>query len=296
VPWLINAAQVDKFRKSQKNVVVLDASWHLPADGRDAYGEFLQQHIAGARFFDLNAFFDANNPLPNMLLHDKEKIAAQLTALGITNEHKIIFYDNSDLHTSCRALWMLKVFGHNPFQLYILDGGYKTWERYGGKLETGEVRVMPSRSNYSVNYQSQLIYSLDQMKQNLITPTAQVVDMRHPVRFAGGKEHRSHLRSGHIPDSYCFPYFTMFETDGKFKPLEKIRKQLMGIGVELTQPIVTTCGSAMTACILNFVLDLLDITPQQAVYDGSWSEWGFDGLYAGETSLLARPVVTSLET
>ena len=293
MPWLINAAQLDKFRKNQKNVIVFDASWYLPADGRNAKEEYAQSHVTGARFCDLNEFHDAGTPLPNMLLRDEHSIAEKLGALGITNEHKIIFYDKSNLHTSCRALWMMKVFGHNPNLLYVVDGGFSAWEKYGGKIETGESRAV-SPKKYTVTYEAHFVRALVQMKANLHNALEQIVDLRHPVRYAGGKEHRPGLRSGHIPGSFCFPYTTMFEADGRFKPIEKIRKQLTGIGVELSQPIVTMCGSGMTAAILNFVLDLMQQEPN-ALYDGSWSEWGAAELYAGETSLAERPVITSLD-
>lgn len=293
MPWLINSAQLDKFRKSQKNVIVLDASWHLPEENRNAYDEFLLQHIAGARFLDLNSFHDKQTSLPNMLTRDEKVIADNLGALGITNDHKIIIYDNSKLHTSCRALWMFKAFGHNPFQLYILDGGYDAWVKDGGKIEPGEPRQTAAKT-YTVKFDSQLIRTLSQMKENVRLPKEQVIDTRHPVRFAGGPERRPGLRAGHIPGSFCFPYFTMFEADGSWKSIDKIRKQLTGLGVDLKYPIVSTCGSAITATILDFVLDLMEQS-QHAVYDGSWCEWGANTLYPGETSLEERPVVTSLE-
>lgn len=293
MPWLINSAQLDKFRKSQKNVTILDASWHLPTETRHAKEEFLASHIPSARFLDLNDFHDSHTTLLNMLLRDEKLIGEKIGELGITSEHKIIFYDKSDLHSSCRALWMFKTFGHNPNQLYILDGGYDAWLKYGGKIETGEPR-QHSAKPYTVNYEAHLIRTLVQMKTNLHHPTEQVVDVRHPVRYAGGPEARMGLRSGHIPGSFSFPYFTMFETDGRWKPIEKIRKQLTGIGVELNAPIVTTCGSGMTAAILNFALDLMNQT-QQSLYDGSWTEWGCDQPYPGEVSINERPVETSLE-
>lgn len=293
MPWLINAAQLDKFRKNQKNVVVLDASWHLPEEGRDAKTEFAQSHIVGARFLDLNEFHDAHASLPNMLVRDEKIISEKVGALGITNDHKIIFYDNSKLHTSCRALWMFKVFGHNPNQLYILDGGFEAWEKYGGKIESGEQRNVAVKS-YTVNFQAHLIRTLVQMKTNLHHPIEQVVDVRHPVRYAGGPEVRPHMRSGHIPRSFCFPYFSLFESDGRWKPIEKIRKQLTALGIELNLPIVTTCGSGITSATLNFALDLMNQT-QHSLYDGSWSEWGTDTLYPGEANVSERPVVTSLE-
>lgn len=290
--WLINAAQLDKFRKNQKNIIILDASWYLPTDSRDAKNEFLNKHIVGARFIDLDLFHDNFAQTPNMLLRDEITIQNQLSALGITNDHKIIFYDNSPLHTSCRALWMLKVFGHNPNLLYILDGNIDTWQQYGGKTEIGESRV--GTKPYIVHYQTRIIRSLQQMKSNYKHPLEQVVDVRHPVRYAGGSEPRVGIRAGHIPGSYSFPYFTMFESDGRWKPIERIRKQLISIGLSLDFPIITMCGSGMTAAILNFALDLLDYSPQ-ALYDGSWAEWGAEQLYVGEESLAERPVVTCID-
>jgi len=205
----------------------------------------------------------------------------------------IIFYDNSNYHSSCRALWMFKVFGHNPNQLYILDGGLDAWEKFGGKVESGEPRNLTTKT-YTVDYQAHLIRTLVQMKTNLHHPKEQVVDMRHAVRYAGGKEVRVNMRSGHIPGSICFPYTTMFEADGRWKPIEKIRKQISGVGTDLIHPIITTCGSGVTSAVLNFALDLMNIN-DHSLYDGSWAEWGSDRLFPGEESLNERPVVTSLE-
>lgn len=291
MPYLINVAQLDKFRKGQKNVIILDVTCRIPADSGNARQEYLERHIQDARFLDLHEFTDSSNPIPNMLLRDDQTISDKLGALGITNEHKVIFYDNSKMHTSCRALWMFKVFGHNPNLLYIFDGNTDSWQKYGGKIESGEPRPI-NKKEYAVNFQPQYVRTLVQMKTNLHHPAEQVVDVRHPGRYAGGPESRPGLRSGHIPGSFCFPFFTMFETDGRWKPIEKIRKQLVGIGVDLHYPIVTTCGSGTTAPILNFVLDLMGME-NNALYDGSWSEWGAEQLYPGEENLNERPVDTS---
>ncbi|OGT42230.1 MAG: hypothetical protein A3F42_01330 [Gammaproteobacteria bacterium RIFCSPHIGHO2_12_FULL_37_34] len=291
--WLINAAQLDKFRKNQKNVLIVDASWHLPNENRHPKEEFIAKHIVGARFLDLDMFHDKENVLPNMLIRDENHISQKMCELGITNEQKIIFYDQSNLHTSCRAIWMFKVFGYNPNQLYLLDGGFKTWEMYGGKTETGDTRNSVSKS-CTINFESRFIRTLMQMKNNLHHPTEQVIDMRHAVRFAGGLEPRVGVRSGHIPGSFSFPYSTLFEPDGRFKPLEKIRKQITGMGIDLAYPVVTMCGSGVTASILNFVLDMLN-HDQHALYDGSWSEWGASQLYVSEHSLEERPVIRSVD-
>lgn len=291
--WLINASQLDKFRKGQKNVTILDATWHLSAENRDAEAEFLTKHISGARFFDLNLFHDQATTLPNMLIRDEQLISEKIGALGITNEHKIIIYDNSSHHTSCRALWMFKVFGHLPNQLYLLDGGLDAWERFGGKVDAGASRPITAKT-YKVDFQAHFIRTLFQMKTNLHHPTEQVVDARHPVRYAGGKEPRPGLRQGHLPGSFCFPYFSMFEADGRWKPIEKIRRQLTGIGIDLNCPIISTCGSGMTAAVLDVALDLMNHN-DHSLYDGSWSEWGVETLYPGEESINERPVVSSLD-
>lgn len=284
MPWLINSAQLDKFRKNQRNVAI------ITMDDRE---KFLSTHIPGARFLDLAVFNDAAASLPKMLSTDTALISEAVRALGITNDSKIIFYDDSEHHLSCRALWMFKVFGHNPNQLYILDGGLQAWEKFGGKIETGEPKNSIAKS-YQVQYQSHLIRTLADMKNNLANPTEQVIDMRHPIRYAGGQETNPELRQGHMPGSFSFPYMTMFESNQQWKPIEKIRKQLTGIGIDLSYPIVTTCGSGTTAAILNFALDLLGHA-QHSLYDGSWSEWGANKIYPGESSIEERPVVTSLD-
>ena len=293
MPWLISPAQLDKFRKNQKNVLIFDASWHLPTENRLPHEEFATKHIVGARFFDLELFHENQNPLPNMLVRDINYIQQKMSELGISNDQKIIFYDQSDLHSSCRAVWMFKVFGYNPNQLYILDGGLRAWEMYGGKIESGESKTSTNKS-CTINFESHFVRTLIQMKNNLSHPAEQVVDMRHAVRFAGGPEIRKGIRSGHIPGSFSFPYTTMFELDGRFKPLERIRKQITGIGVDLSYPIVTMCGSGITASILNFVLDIMNHN-QHALYDGSWAEWGAEQLFTGERSLDERPLIRSVD-
>ncbi|OGT45053.1 MAG: hypothetical protein A3E83_08805 [Gammaproteobacteria bacterium RIFCSPHIGHO2_12_FULL_41_20] len=293
MPWLINTAQLEKFRKYQKNVVILDATFYVFEHDKNARQAFLDKHIIGARFFDIDTFCDPHSTLPHMLTQDETLISEKLGALGITNDHRIIFYDNSPYHSSCRALWMLKVFGHSLDHLYIFDGNLDSWEKQGGKVELAEPRITPK--HYTVHYQRQFVRSLVQIKANLQQPHEQIIDMRSAVRYAGGAEPRPHMRVGHIPGSFSFPFVTMFEASGRLKPMDKVRSQLEGIGVDLRSPIVCTCGSAITAPILDFVLDLLGVSQPHAVYDGSWAEWGATQLYEGETSLQERPVQTSTE-
>ena len=182
--------------------------------------------------------------------------------------------------------------GHANSHLYILDGNLTTWKRYGGKVEKG----MPSNigmKNYLIEFQGHLVRSLLQMKANLHHPQEQVVDMRSPMRYAGGAEHRSGLRCGHLPGSFSFPYLAMFDNKGAWKPIDKIKRALVGIGVGMEYPIISMCGSGMSAAILDFALDLMN-HENHSLYDGSWCEWGADKLFEGEVSLEERPVVTSL--
>jgi thiosulfate/3-mercaptopyruvate sulfurtransferase len=290
--WLINAQQLDKFRKNQKSLIILDASWVLPSDERNAKTEFADKHIPGAQFFDITALNDPNTDLPNLVSRDENFLNETLSAMGIRNDYKIIFYDNSHLHTACRALWMFKCFGHNTNLLYILDGGLNAWVSSGGKVETGE--VTPSAKQYAVNLQSVYLRTLEQMKTNLKNPTEQVVDLRHPVRFCGGPEARAGLRSGHIPGSFSFPYFSFFEKDGTFISQDRVRRKFVDVVIDYHRPIVTTCGSGMTAPILDFLLDIMG-HEQHAVYNASWNEWGAEKLYVGENNLAERPIETCLE-
>ncbi len=292
MPWLVNAAQLDKFRKSQKSFLILDASWHHPSDNRDAKQEFLNQHIVDAQFFDLTDFVDPTATVPNQLILDEKSISEKLSALGLRNDFKIFIYDNSSVHSACRVLWMLKMFGHNPNLLYILDGGFKAWENMGGKMIAGPAAV--SSRQYTATIQPQYLRTLEQIKNNCHHPVEQIIDVRHPVRFCGGKEGRSGVRAGHIPGSFSFPYFTMLEKDGTLRTLDKIRRQMSDVSISLDHPIIASCGSGMTAPILSFVLDLMG-HENHAVYDGSWSEWGAEKLYTGELSLNERPVETCLD-
>ncbi|MDA8561830.1 rhodanese-like domain-containing protein [Gammaproteobacteria bacterium] len=285
MPWLINATQVEKFRKNQKNLIILDASLHH--DDRDAKTEFLDKHITGAQFFNITEFCDTNTNLPNMIELDENKINEKLGKLGIKNDYKIIFYDNSELHTSARALWMFKVFGHNPQLLYILNGGFKSWQKDGKKTESGESNHTPKI--YTSSIQKQYLNTLSDIKNIVKNSTNQIIDVRHPVRYSGGPEPRDNLRQGHIPGSFCLPFYTLFSKEGNFISAEHLRKKFKDLGVDINAPITTTCGSGLTAPILDFLIDLMPDT-KHFVYDGSWSEWGYINLFPDEKSIDERPI------
>lgn len=290
--WLINAAQLEKFKKSQKNLIIFDASLHMDSQNNSGKAGYLEKHIIDANYFDIDSFSEPNNENAHTLISNEEEISKKLGELGIRNDFKIVFYDNSQLHSASRALWMMKVFGHNPHLLYILDGGLQAWEKSGKKTASGETKITPRQ--YKAKLQLQYVKSLDQIKQNLKQPKEQIVDVRHPARFAGGAEPRANMRSGHIPGSYSFPYNGFFDKDGAFLPLDKIRTRLISVGIDLKSPIIATCGAAITAPILDFILDISN-HKNHTVYAGSWTEWGAEKLYPGEKSLAERPVDTCLE-
>jgi len=292
MPWLINAAQADKFRKSQKSLIIFDASFHLPEENRNAAQEFSDKHILGAHFFDVKAFSDSQGNFPHQLITDEKKLSDKLGQMGIRNDYKIIFYDNSSLHTACRAVWMMKYFGHNPNLLYVLDGGLAAWEKSSRKTEAGENTISPKK--YNATLQPHLVRTLQQIKANLLEYPEQVIDVRHALRYSGGPETRAGLRTGHIPGSHSFPYTSFFDKNNYFLPLEKIHKLLTSVAIDLKNPIIATCGGSTTACILDFLLDVLN-HKQHAVYEGSWTEWAAEKLYPGEKSLAERPVKMSNE-
>lgn len=288
---LITATTLATLLRDPEPPLIFDASWHMPGD-RDARKEFNEKHIAGAHFFDLDAFCEPNHPLPNMLSKNPEHFATQLNLLGIHPKQKIVFYDNSVFHTACRAYWILTIAGHHPNLLFILNGGLQAWEKLSGAFSSDIAPRTPS--HYPVNYQSQLLCDLSEMKKIVQTRSAQVIDQRHPVRFIGGPEPRLNLRFGHIPNSISFPYLSFTDHQGYFFSLDKIRKNLFNVGVNLNEPIVSTCGSGMSAPILNFFLSM-SRHPNHKLYDGSWSEWGASQCYQDEKDLNERPVETYLE-
>lgn len=292
MPYLINPSQLDNFRKNQTALIILDASWHPKDMERDARQEFIDKHIIDANFFDMDAFNDPNQPFPHALIQDTAYINEKLGSFGIREDYKIIFYDNSHLHTACRAVWMMKVFGHNPNLLYLLDGGFKAWEKYGGKIESGN--PVSGAKSYPSHSPSSFIRSLSQMKENVHSQKEQVIDVRHAVSFSGGGESYPGLRLGHIPNSISFPFASFFDKEGLWNPLDKIRLQLSNVCINLNEPIIATCGANMTAPILDFTLDILN-HEHHAVYAGAWIEWGAETLYPGEQSIDERPIETCLE-
>jgi len=260
--WL--AAELGK-----NDIRVIDATLPGIGDVRDCRAEFEAAHIPGAVFLDLDELVDGSNPVPHML-PPPEKFASRMQALGLGDGSRIVVYDNSPLHSSARAWWMLTLFGAH--EVAILDGGLAKWQAEGRSLESGKPVVR--HRHFTVWADTSHVRSLSQMTDNLRTHAEQVVDARPAGRFAGtDPEPRHGLRSGHMPGARNLPANDLFNADGTWKQGDALAAAFTAAGVDLAKPLVTTCGSGITAAALAFGATLLG-AKQVALYDGSWSEWG----------------------
>lgn len=259
-------------RLGAPDVKVADATWFLPPMGRDARQEYQGAHIPGAVYFDIDDIADSDSPLPHML-PDPAKFASRARSLGLGDGVRIVLYDNNRYSASARAWWMFRVFGHND--VAVLDGGLDKWRAEGHPV--GDAVVTPREAHFTARQNHLLVRDLEQMRANLVGRRELVIDARTAGRFAGTEpEPRAGLRSGHIPVSVCLPYQGLIEPDGTLAPADVLRRRFAEVGVEARsdqRPIVTTCGSGVTACTLALALYEIGV-PEVAVYDGSWTEWG----------------------
>lgn len=248
---------------------VVDGSWHMPQLGRDARAEHAAAHIPGAVFFDIDAIADRSSSLPHML-PDAEAFAAAVGALGIGRGDRVVVYDVRGVVSAARVWWTFRVFGHDA--VAVLDGGLRKWRAEGRPVESGT--PTPTARPFAARLRPELVRDLGAMRANLTSRSAQVLDARSAGRFAGTEpEPRAGLRGGHIPGSLSLPYETLYRANGTLKAPDELGAAFRAAGVDLGRPVVTTCGSGVTASVLALALYLVG-RPDVAVYDGSWSEWG----------------------
>jgi thiosulfate/3-mercaptopyruvate sulfurtransferase len=256
-------------RLAAPDVKMADATWFLPTMRRDARAEYATAHLPGAVFFDIDDIVDGANPLPHML-PDAVKFSSRMRRLGLGDGTRIVLYDNNNYSASARAWWMLRLFGHPD--VVVLDGGLAKW-RAEGRPVTDEP-VVPREAHFTARQNNLLVRDLEQMRANVLSRREQVVDARSRGRFAGTEpEPRTGLRGGHIPGSVSLPHLELLGADGMLLPGSQLRRRFAGAGVDLGRPIVTSCGSGVTASTLALALYRLG-RDDVAVYDGSWSEWG----------------------
>jgi thiosulfate/3-mercaptopyruvate sulfurtransferase len=252
---------------------IIDATWFLPADGRDARAEHEAEHIPGAVFLDLDAVSDPGHPAPHMV-PSEALFASRMRALGLGDGQRFVVYDNSPLHSAARAWWMLKQFGAR--HVAVLDGGLAKWKAEGRPLESGAAQI-PS-GHFTPIFDAASVVSKDRVQALVGTGSHEIVDARGATRFAGAEaEPRPGLAAGHIPGSRNLPQSSLFNPDNSIKQGEALREAFQAAGVDLSKPMVATCGSGITACVLLFGAHLLGKADVQ-LYDGSWSEWGADPL------------------
>jgi thiosulfate/3-mercaptopyruvate sulfurtransferase len=252
------------------DLVVFDATKYLPNENRDGAKEFLEAHLPGARFFNIDEVADQDTSLPHMVpsVGRFERLMGQM---GVTNSTRVVFYDQKGIASSARGFWLMGLFGHDA--VAVLDGGLPKWRKEGRALESGEP-LAASPASYTAAFRAQRLRGVGDMIANLTTKAELVVDARGAGRFAGTQpEPRAGVRSGHIPGAVNVPYTELLGPDGTFLPKDALRERFAKAGVDGTRPVVTSCGTGVTACIVSLGMRLAGL-PEAPVYDGSWTEWG----------------------
>ncbi len=257
---------------------IFDASWYLPDMKRNGQAEYELAHIPGARYFDIDEISDHRSDLPHMV-PPVEKFISRMRAMGVGDGHQVVVYDGAGLFSAARVWWLFRLMGKTD--IAVLDGGFAKWKAEGHPVE--DVPPVMRDRHITVSRQNQLVKDVTQVAAASKLGDYAIIDARSPGRFRGEEpEPRKGLRAGHIPGSVCVHYKTLLNDDGTMKPEEDLRAVFEAAGVDLKKPAITTCGSGVTACVLTLALHRMGHT-RNAVYDGSWVEWGAYGDLEVET-------------
>jgi thiosulfate/3-mercaptopyruvate sulfurtransferase len=250
-------------------VRVLDCSWHLPDQQRDARAEFEAAHIPGAQFFDIDDISDAQSALPHML-PPAEKFVSRMRRMGIGDGHRVVVYDSAGIFSAPRVWWTFRVFGHAD--VAVLDGGLPKWRAEGRPTEEGA--PLSRDRHFTARRDASLVRDVTQMAAAAKLRGEQIVDARPAERFSGAApEPRPGLRAGHIPGALNVPWRAVLTDDMTMTAPDALAELFAAAGVDLSRPIVNTCGSGVTACLLDLAQHVAGAR-RTAVYDGSWAEWG----------------------
>ncbi|MDZ5696349.1 3-mercaptopyruvate sulfurtransferase [Chelativorans sp. M5D2P16] len=266
-PFVVSADWLEQ-RLHEPGLSIVDGSWYLPAQGRDAKAEFEAAHISRAVFFDQDLVVDPDSDLPHAL-------PAPLTferfvnSMGISDDDTIVVYDGPGFFSAPRVWWMFRVMGAE--KVYLLDGGFDRWRAEGRPVTDAPTKIAPT--TFISNFDESRVASLADMRRIVETGETQIADARPAGRFTGAEpEPRPGVRSGHMPGARNVPTTTLSE-GGSLLPLDRLRAQLESAGLDLDRPVVTSCGSGVTAAAITFALESLGHHDNR-LYDGSWSEWG----------------------
>ncbi len=248
---------------------VLDGTWHMPSTGRDAAAEYASAHIPGARFFDIDDISDQRSELPHMV-PPVEKFMSRLRAMGVGDGHQVVVYDAIGLMSAARVWWLFRLMGQE--NIAVLDGGLPKWLAEGRGIE--DLPPIIRDRHMTVRRQNHMVKDVTQVSAASKLGDYEILDARSAGRFKGtAPEPREGLRPGHIPGSKNLPYTDLLNKDATMKDPDTLRNIFAATGLDMAKPVITTCGSGVTAAILSLALERIGKT-DHAVYDGSWTEWG----------------------
>ena len=269
----------DWLRKNfiNKNIKILDCSWHMPTTQRSGKLEFEQTHIPGSIFFDIDEFSDKNSEFPHTILPG-DIFSEMISNLGISNQDHIVVYDSLGIFSSPRVWWMFQYFGHK--EVSILDGGLVKWLKEKKEIETGKGKKY-SKTNFKVTENQSMLKIYDDIKDNIVNNQFQVIDARSKGRFLGTEpEPRANLKSGSIQNSINLPWNECIDPETKcFLDKSLLEKKFKALKIKLDQPVVFSCGSGVSACVIGKAFNIIN-NNEPIIYDGSWSEWAIkEGLF-----------------
>jgi thiosulfate/3-mercaptopyruvate sulfurtransferase len=254
------------------DVRIFDASWYLPDAKRDARAEYNAAHIPGARFFDIDEISDNRSQLPHMA-PPVEKFISRMRVMGVGDGHQVVVYDGAGLFSAARVWWLFRLMG--KVDVAVLDGGLPKWIAEDRPVE--DTPAVIKDRHMTVQRQAHLVKDVTQVAAASKLRDYTIIDARAPARFRGeAAEPRQGLRAGHIPNSRNVPYGLLLKADGTMKAPDDLRGVFEAAGVDLTKPVISSCGSGVTAAILDLALEIIG-HKNHSVYDGSWTEWGMYG-------------------